>query len=475
MSDDPVMLLERELLGAARRRATDEGEPPAPPGPPARVPPRRLPRLGLVAAVLAALIPVAAVIAAVALLSGRAPGRSAAHAGAPSLVRLLGVFRGSYGEAQPSVRHELLRFVTGAEPGASIVRVRRLEVPLYERDRQPNIIVFDLLLIRTAAGRQQLAVTTAPSHPARSLGPNIATPIYFGPRPFPTAATVAGRGVEAPIRTNTVSGSILIEVVPDGVSSVSLAAPEQSPLRVPVTHNVAAFDVRGMLFAETGGQATFTWYGAHGRIIRRVAPRATLIGMPSSASATGLRALEAMLPVLRRPQAAADVNPVIRGALTSAATRALDGRADARLLRLATVTPWGARVYLVPFAPAVRPWFTRGSLRPTLYDERTPGEGLGFLVGGQFGCCADPGMVKTGILVTSPHAGAPGLAGPGTEVLAIVPAGVARVVFGDGNGHRLSAAVHGDAAAARTSGRFVLAQVTMRWYDQAGGLIRRAP
>lgn len=270
MPDDPVLLLERELLGAARRRAVS-AQPVAPEVLPFPRRSRCLPHAGRVAITLAVLIPVAAVIVAVGPLFGRPSSGTGARSGSPSLIHELGVLRSSSMEPPPAwARREIVRLLAGAEPGARLLRVRQLEAPLYERDRQPNVIVLDLVLLRTAAGHQRLAVTTAPPHPERVFGPSIDTPVYFGPRPFSSATQLAARGVKALISMNTRTGSIVVEVVPDGVTAVSLAAPGQPTLRVPVTHDVAAFEIRGTRFVASGGAATFTWYDAAGRPIRHV-------------------------------------------------------------------------------------------------------------------------------------------------------------------------------------------------------------
>lgn len=67
---------------------------------------------------------------------------------------------------------------------------------------------------------------------------------------------------------------------------------------------------------------------------------------------------------------------------------------------------------------------------------------------------------------------APGLAGPGVKLLAVVPDGLSRVVFSSPSGLRLRAIVHGDVAAAEVpphGGRsYSGADTRMTWHDAAG-------
>jgi hypothetical protein len=76
-------------------------------------------------------------------------------------------------------------------------------------------------------------------------------------------------------------------------------------------------------------------------------------GHPASAAAATTRdRLIATLAVLRRPQTGADLAmPELSRARTHPVFQPLLGTPDRALVRLATVAPWGAKVFLVPFRP----------------------------------------------------------------------------------------------------------------------------
>jgi hypothetical protein len=78
---------------------------------------------------------------------------------------------------------------------------------------------------------------------------------------------------------------------------------------------------------------------------------------PSPAARAAVRPLTSILGVLRRPQAASDLNPALIHQLRqqyhdgkyATLHAGLDGLPVLSLTRLATVTPWGQRIYVVPF------------------------------------------------------------------------------------------------------------------------------
>ncbi len=65
--------------------------------------------------------------------------------------------------------------------------------------------------------------------------------------------------------------------------------------------------------------------------------------------------MTSILGVLRRPQTPADRNPALirqlRNQDRSTFTVGIDGPQVLSLMRLATITPWGQRIYVVPFLP----------------------------------------------------------------------------------------------------------------------------
>jgi hypothetical protein len=75
---------------------------------------------------------------------------------------------------------------------------------------------------------------------------------------------------------------------------------------------------------------------------------------PGAAVPAAARPLTSILAVLRRPPTVADHNHVLLQMLRreqNPKTLAVLGRPVLSLLRLATIAPWGAKIYLVPFLP----------------------------------------------------------------------------------------------------------------------------
>jgi hypothetical protein len=74
-----------------------------------------------------------------------------------------------------------------------------------------------------------------------------------------------------------------------------------------------------------------------------------------AATSAAYRPLTSILGVLRRPQTSADRDPSLLRVLDAQAhsrrLAILDGTPVISLVRLATVTPWGAKVFLVPYQP----------------------------------------------------------------------------------------------------------------------------
>jgi hypothetical protein len=463
MVDDPLLTLEHELIRAAERQVA-MAEPGA-----RRLQLRRHISGGL--AVAMAVIPVLVVGGAVIAL--RSGGRSLASAGQPGgspFAAILGVVRRPQTAADRPAW--LVRFAPRAfhrqypratfQPGL----MRRVDVPLAgggPGQSLPIELVFARGIERSPGERLQLVAPAI----AGGLAPR--TPIFYAPALGVTAAEVADRGLYEVVYTNIRTGSEAIDIVPDGVAAVSLSVPGQRPIRSAVHDNVAGFLVPGERFAisNAGVARTITWYGQDGRVLRTIGP---------APSRDQLHALEALLPVLRRRQTAADRPSALVGLLTARAPEALYGAPMQRLMRRAAVTPWGARVYVVPVVPPASPRVLPGLSRlgGLLFDERSaPNAGLFFRIGDQFGCCATPAMLAAGdVVVQSPlHSGSPGLPGRELRILAIVPGGVARVVFSCGPGYNLTARVRGDVAAVQSRRvGFDLGSMTMTWYNRAGGV-----
>jgi hypothetical protein len=464
--DDPILLLERELVDAARRRTAP---------PPVR---RGRPHpaghhLGSALAIAASVIAVVAVGAAV-LLTGRTP------ASRPGASRSRGAPYGLSVLARPQTAAD-------RDP-ATLRQISRLRASAGRFVPDPQL----MRLAAVAPWGQRIVLV-----PFHVLGSDQLMVFVGGPLwGAAPVASIATHGIQAVVPLSGAAATGIVEVVPNGVATVSFAAPEVKTVTAPVSGNVAAFALPTSKRVGLTGTAIVTWYSPSGRVIRRVqqttlhATVKTQLVLPRPTGAA--RTLIDSLGILRRPQTSNDLNPGVGvrlfAALTSPAVRSLFGTADLNRTRLATITPWGQGLYVMPFAPprtrgAAK--LTRGSLGLQLvFDEAAHAPALGFYIDGDFGCCASLAMIKSGqVLVQTPfNSGAPGLSGPTTKVLAVVPDGVARVVFTSPSGLRLTAAVHGNVAAAqvapspRSSGhRFSDADTRMTWYDAAGRVIPQNP
>ena len=185
---------------------------------------------------------------------------------------------------------------------------------------------------------------------------------------------------------------------------------------------------------------------------------------PTPAVPPAARALVSELAVLRRPQTPADLNSPnldlflqLRG---PADPRGQRGRPIRSLIRLATVTPWGEKVYLVPF-------LGRGGTAA-----------LGLVADGGSCCATAAGIASNG---TGSLSGGPS----GNDAVVVVPDGVAKVsillprqgIPGE-RAYRHSLAitvpVHNNVAAFRST-RYAddIGFNHMVWYGPAGNVVRR--
>lgn len=209
---------------------------------------------------------------------------------------------------------------------------------------------------------------------------------------------------------------------------------------------------------------------------------------PGSASRSQRQALVDILGVLRRPQAKTDLNPrVLRGLNQGMPI----GSPIRSLVRMATVTPWGTKVYLVPVnkptdkqidsyvARLTNPESERMSIAHRLkaqFKHRRTFRGLDVLVGGGQSCCSTAAQIKAGDAWTSSGSSDP----PTGTLVIVVPDGVAevKVVFSRSVAHEnpktITAAVNNNVVAMRTpEGVENLQAERMTWYGIAGNIIRR--
>jgi hypothetical protein len=200
------------------------------------------------------------------------------------------------------------------------------------------------------------------------------------------------------------------------------------------------------------------------------------------------RPLAQILAPLRRPQTKADLNPALLRELGPRPGRAgeLIGTPDFALVRLAAVTPWGEKVYLVPFREPTRQSLAKLPPRlrrvATARLRRTGGaDVLGVYSDGDGGCCS----TAHGIARSGSGGQSSGGAGTATHLVVVIPDGVAKVtdVFprqgipGDpAYGHTLAvtAIVHNNVAAFSVD-RYIddVGTNYMIWYGPSGHVIKR--
>ena len=163
-----------------------------------------------------------------------------------------------------------------------------------------------------------------------------------------------------------------------------------------------------------------------------------------AAAAASRRQLIDILGVLRRPQTAADRNPTLLRELgrSGPALALLGGTPDMPLIRLAGVTPWGQKVFVVPLKPPTAqpvartlrrfPRFPR-SLAHLMLSHRPAGETVELFAGGGDSpeTAAQVEASGTALLEGAPGGAPkrdPGLQAPVRGVV-LVPDGVAKIAI----------------------------------------------
>lgn len=252
MNDDPIVLLERELVEAARRRAG---------GRPSRRPfgPGRIAGRVASAAVLSVTLVVSLVIAvgAVVLLGGnhRAGGPTRAISGRQQLVDAIGVLRRPQTSADlhsPTVARLLSGYNRSRAPwdrwGApDLPLVRRATVTPWGE------AVF-LIPVKPTSGRSQEGLLFA----TRSFTDCCATAADM--KTFGEVNNVGPAQGRAARRGKAIER--FVAVVPDGVAKVQLGR-----LVMPVRDNVAAAQAKGNL---VGSVPVILWFARDGDAIRRI-------------------------------------------------------------------------------------------------------------------------------------------------------------------------------------------------------------
>jgi hypothetical protein len=225
--------------------------------------------------------------------------------------------------------------------------------------------------------------------------------------------------------------------------------------------------------------------------IRHHAPKRPV----SSSAVSGRKQLLDILAVLRRPRTAADLG-LDRASLPHPGV--FIGAPDLSMIRYATVTPWGEKLFLVPFRPPTRrslaaaerqfPQRDRPQLARTFARLASRGETLGVYSRKGGGGGVPASFIEAhGELSTegSGHAFAGG--STRTRLILVVPDGVAKVVLvlprqpaGAQYGapiypHSLSVAVpvHRNIAAVQVDRQCCTSQLPMIWYAADGHVTKR--
>jgi hypothetical protein len=197
----------------------------------------------------------------------------------------------------------------------------------------------------------------------------------------------------------------------------------------------------------------------------------------SAARATSSpQALLDILGVLRRPQTKADLNAALLQTLErQSRTGALPvGEPIRPLVRLATVTPQGAKVFLAVFTPPSERAIARlpAPLRASETRRLADGQGytLALFVNRGGGCCATAADIEA--------FGDSQSFGPPTQFVLLVPDGIAKVTVLLKRGrllHAVTATVHSNIAAFGIVNDVsdYVSDRNMIWYGPSGNVVKR--
>jgi hypothetical protein len=222
-------------------------------------------------------------------------------------------------------------------------------------------------------------------------------------------------------------------------------------------------------------------------------PRRPTPAPAAAASTSGAGQLVEILGVLRRPQTAADRSSAL-GSRFSNGLLGLAGTPDLALMRYATTTPWGERLYVVPMNPPTTRQIKSFALRfPGARGQlarlaRPRAETLMVFSAGGFGGAGDAATIERGGGIGTEGAGRSFAGGStATRITVVVPDGVAKVQFvfprqpSPGQpgapiySHSLSvvAPVTDNIAAVQVDREVTIAQFPMIWYGPSGQVVKR--
>jgi hypothetical protein len=209
---------------------------------------------------------------------------------------------------------------------------------------------------------------------------------------------------------------------------------------------------------------------------------------PSATTATdrSRQQLIDILAVLRRPQTKADLNPRI---LSQSASIPMQGSPDVPLVRFATTTPWGEKLYLVPTKPPTVKQLNILGLPPRLIERlRARGETLSVFSPQGGGGTSDAAAIEAGDAIGTEGAGHSFAGGSSqTRFILVVPNGVAKVEFmlprqssPGANDPRIyphslgvTARVHDNIAAVQVNRETDGPSAPMVWYSADGRVLKR--
>ncbi len=446
MSDDPLAVLERELVGAARRHAA--GPPDAAPCP--AHPPRlrhRLARLTAPALAAAVLLPVLAVVAALTLTSGRShQARTGGRASSGERLTLRGELAVLRRPQRPSDRVNTVQSTAAATVERPLLR----RVLVHPAGTAPVAVELVVSVAARPGAPQRLSTFVTYPGGAGAEELTVSTPV--------TAAQLRAEGIATAEGRDSVA-----VVVPDGVARVVFAGDGAAATSVRPRDNVAALAAPGGSADAYLAHMTMRWYDARGRLIRRVGPPPAqpnaqpqgaptdVVRTPPSAASEPLRSI---LQILRRPQATSDLSlPAAHTPGFSSPTQAaMTGTPEYGLMRLAGLTSWGQRVFLLPYRPPTPrqidalPARLRAQARRQAIRAEELFYFLGFGNGGQIGTAAD---VAAGRAIVEYGGGVQAGRVLPLQLIVVVPDGVQSVGFtvsqpGGVRMHRVP--VHGNVA-----------------------------
>jgi len=210
------------------------------------------------------------------------------------------------------------------------------------------------------------------------------------------------------------------------------------------------------------------------------------------AAAPARQQLTAILGVLRRPQTRADLNQKILSQFPSGL--AFQGKPDLPLVRFATTTPWGERLYFVPIKPlttqqlaSLRHRFPHLGARDSA-NLRAQGETLSVFSSQGGGGAGTVARIEAGKAMAYEGAGRAFAGGATrTKLILVVPDGVAKVQFvlprqpqpGVPGTHiyprsnKVTVRVHDNIAAAEVQRNLPGVAVPMVWYSPDGAVLKR--